>query len=181
MVNEYAGLFGDVGFLRSQVDFQAATQLARDLILSLNANVMYVTPMRGRTLHLLDRAYLGGPLNLRGFGQNSIGPCSDGCFIGGMASFSTAAHGYYRLWPRDTVFGHIFATLGSVHAVQHGAVSTQVLRRLTDDCRLSVGAGVAVKVGDMFRLELNYVLPLWYLPTDRTVHGIQFGVGVSFL
>ena len=41
------------------------------------------------------------------------------------------------------------------------------LKYLTDNSRLSVGSGVVMAFGNIARLELNYVWPLWKSNTDK--------------
>jgi hypothetical protein len=41
------------------------------------------------------------------------------------------------------------------------------LKYLTNNTRLSVGSGVVMAFGNIARLELNYVLPLWKSNTDK--------------
>lgn len=62
-------------------------------------------------LHLLDRIYLGGPYDLRGFEQNSIGIQTENCSLGGVASFSNVFHIYAPLIPSDTVSFFYFLKL----------------------------------------------------------------------
>ena len=69
-----------------------------------------VQPMAGKTLHILDRAYLGGPHDLRGFDIRSIGPQSRKTALGGGAAFAVGAHIYRPLVPADMV-GHILGLL----------------------------------------------------------------------
>jgi hypothetical protein len=42
-------------------------------------------------------------------------------------------------------------------------------------------AGVAVRVGEFVRLELNYCVPLCVQAGDSAVAGVQFGAGIDFL
>ena len=47
--------------------------------------------------------------------------------------------------------------------------------------RIMTCAGVAVRVGQFVRLELNYCVPVRTQPNDAAVAGLQFGAGVDFL
>lgn len=55
------------------------------------------------------------------------------------------------------------------------------LEVITKNIRLSTGLGLALRIGGIARLELNYCFPLWHAPTDVPVPGIQFGLGLNFL
>ncbi len=51
---------------------------------------------------------------------------------------------------------------------------------LFENTRLTVGSGLVIAFGEMARLELNYVYPLWRQQHDKAVNGIQFGIGIAF-
>lgn len=55
------------------------------------------------------------------------------------------------------------------------------LESITKDVRLASGLGVALRIGGIARLELNYCIPLWHHPGDIVAPGIQFGLGLNFL
>lgn len=52
---------------------------------------------------------------------------------------------------------------------------------LTKDVRLTTGIGIALRIGNVARAELNYSFPLKFLPSDVTASGLGFGIGVDFL
>uniref|UniRef100_A0A1I7X438 Bac_surface_Ag domain-containing protein n=1 Tax=Heterorhabditis bacteriophora TaxID=37862 RepID=A0A1I7X438_HETBA len=70
---EYAGPLGDSSFLRHQVDFQAAAPLLMGFVLSASLQLKNVKALGDREIHLLDRLYLGGQQDVRGFGLNTLG------------------------------------------------------------------------------------------------------------
>lgn len=47
--------------------------------------------------------------------------------------------------------------------------------------RVSSGVGVAVRLGQMARVEVNYCFPLRSEQDDRVNPGVQFGIGVQFI
>lgn len=53
--------------------------------------------------------------------------------------------------------------------------------KIVQDTRLVTGVGVALRLGQMARVELNYCFPVWFQDTDSFVKGVQFGIGVQFL
>lgn len=63
----------------------------------------FVQNIGNRTLHVLDRIYLGGHQNVRGFKLNSIGPRIDDCALGGAFSMAMAVHLFYPLYPKNIV------------------------------------------------------------------------------
>ena len=46
--------------------------------------------------------------------------------------------------------------------------------------RLSYGLGLVAHLGNVARMELNYVWPVKFGKGDGVAPGLQFGVGVSF-
>ena len=55
------------------------------------------------------------------------------------------------------------------------------METLIKDMRLSYGAGLAMNLGDIARVELNYCIPLLLQRGDRPNHGLQFGLAATFL
>lgn len=47
--------------------------------------------------------------------------------------------------------------------------------------RTSVGAGIAFKLADRARIEINYCMPLRKFDGDKTTSGFQFGIGYEFV
>lgn len=63
----------------------------------------FVQNIGNRSLHILDRIYLGGHQNVRGFKLNSIGPRTEDCALGGAFSMAMATHLFYPLYPKEVV------------------------------------------------------------------------------
>lgn len=53
--------------------------------------------------------------------------------------------------------------------------------KLLENIRVSFGLGIAMKLGRMARLELNYCFPFSYQEGDGVNPGVQFGIGVQFV
>jgi len=174
---EYAGLLGDAVFFRNQFDVQMSARLGLGFILSAGARCSFVRAMGNRSLHLLDRSFLGGTSDIRGFSQNSVGPRADNSCIGGSTSYAAALHIYRPLFPPQMFFAHAFLTSGAVASVR----SRYALRDMAESPRVSTGLGLVFVWDDLIRFELNYVLPIRYVPGDLLAPGIQLGIGVNFL
>jgi outer membrane protein insertion porin family len=174
---EYAGLVGDSAFVKHQLDIQAAAPLFLGAFIGASLQCTAVNSLADRVLHLLDRAYLGGPHDIRGFQMRSIGTRAENACLGGAASYACAIHLYRSLIPKNMLFAHAFATAGSVCSVR----SRSWLRDLVETPRTSVGIGVTFVFRDLVRLELNYVLPIRYVAGDACAPGLQFGAGINFL
>jgi len=174
---EVAALLGDSSFIRLQGLLQAAAKLPYGAFINGSFETQLVQNVGHRTLHVLDRTYLGGPCDVRGFQINSIGPRADNCALGGAFSVALAAHLFYPLFPRDIFFAHAFASGGSTISVR----SRNWLNDAANTMRCSAGVGLAAAIRNGIRFELNYVVPLASVPGDQCQQGIYFGAGVKFL
>ncbi|VDM36905.1 unnamed protein product [Toxocara canis] len=75
------------------------------------------------------------------------------------------------------LFAHLFVAGGALASVR----SRNRLRDMNDAPRVSAGIGLAFVFRNMVRLELNYVMPLRYVPGDFCSPGLYFGAGINFL
>ncbi|KAL3090236.1 hypothetical protein niasHS_006688 [Heterodera schachtii] len=175
---EYApGAVGDSAFLKGIFDFQTAAPLPGGLFCGASFRLGAVHPTANRGIHLLDRLYLGGPFDVRGYELNSIGATKESGALGGSTLLSTAVHLYAPLIPKDMFFAHFFVTAGSLSPMR----SKHRLYDLWELQRVSAGLGLAVNLMNMVRLELNYTFPLRKLPGDVCFPGIQIGAGLNFM
>lgn len=178
LTTELAGPIGDSTFFKYIFDYQTAAQLPfYGLIFGASFRLANVKGIGQRGVHLLDRLYAGGPYDVRGFEQNSIGVRSDNCSLGGGASLTSALHLYAPLIPADMLFAHFFLTTGAVSPVR----SQNQLKDLLERQRLSAGFGLVLNFFNAARLELNYAIPLCYSPGDNCSPGIQLAAGINFM
>lgn len=57
----------------------------------------------------------------------------------------------------------------------------QSFNALLTNFRAAYGLGLAVRLGQMARVEINYCWPLKFSRGDKIVRGLQIGVGIDFL
>jgi len=190
LTQEFAGLGGNVGFFKNEVEVQANVPLGEDISLqgSFNAGLLKPSASGEKTITLSDNFYLGGPLNIRGFDIRGVGPHADGNSIGGTLYWASGLHMYGPLpfRPGRGGFGdlfrtHLFVTAGNVGSFWLSGNMQRDLDLLAQDFRLSYGLGLAVKLGGIARIELNYCIPVRASRGDKVNPGLQFGVGVNFL
>uniref|UniRef100_W5ND31 Sorting and assembly machinery component 50 homolog, like n=1 Tax=Lepisosteus oculatus TaxID=7918 RepID=W5ND31_LEPOC len=136
----------------------------------------------------LVRFYLGGPTSVRGFSMYSIGPQSEGDYLGGEAYWAGGVHLYTPLpfRPGRGGFGdlfrtHFFLNAGNLCNLNYGEGPRAHLQRLAECIRWSYGAGIVLRLGNIARLELNYCVPMGAQSGDRICDGVQFGAGIRFL
>jgi len=188
---EFAGLGGDVGFFKNEVELQSNFPLGELFSLQGTFNgglLKQISNNRSKSFNLSDQFYLGGPLNVRGFDIRGLGPATDGCSLGGTMFWATGAHLYAPLpfRPGKGGFGdlfrtHLFATAGNVGNFRLSGDLARDWEQITEGFRWSYGLGLALKLGGVARIELNYCIPVKVARTDKVAAGFQFGVGVNFL
>lgn len=54
------------------------------------------------------------------------------------------------------------------------------MKIFTENVRCSAGGGIAMKLGDVARVELNFIMPLLFLRSD-VLQQFQFGIGLQYL
>ncbi|KAJ2943280.1 hypothetical protein O0L34_g12086 [Tuta absoluta] len=182
--SEVCGLGGGVAHLKSQLHAQANTSPAAHVVLQASGQLGVLHDMFGTDIP--DHFFLGGPTTMRGFRQRGVGPHSDGQATGGKLYWAGGLHIYTPLPFRPGKGGlgelfraHGFLLAGCLTAPEEGG-SNSILEGLGAP-RVSCGCGVAVRLGNAARLELNYCFPLLARAGDVPAPGLQFGVGAHFL
>jgi len=186
---EFAGLGGNVGFFKNELELQANLPLLEDITLQGSFQGGLLRQLQGEQgFSIADHFYLGGPLNVRGFDTRGAGPSSEGCALGGTMYWATGLHLYAPLPFRpgrgglgDLFKTHMFLTAGNVGNFGLSGNWRRDFEQVTQDFRLSYGLGLALKLGGVARIELNYCVPVKASRGDRPAPGLQFGVGVNFL
>jgi len=189
MSQEFAGLGGNIGFFKNEVELQANVPLLEDISLQAGLQAGVLRDLQGeKGFNICDHFFLGGPLNVRGFDNRGAGPNSEGCALGGSMYWASGLHMFAPLpfRPGRGGFGdlfktHMFVTAGNVGNFGLSGDWRKDLDTVTQNFRLSYGLGLALKLGGVARIELNYCVPVKASRGDRPAPGMQFGVGVNFL
>lgn len=135
---------------------------------------------------ILDNFYLGGPLTFRGFEECGVGKKEDGSVIGSSMYWRYNIHVHTPL-PflseknklSHLIRIHLFMNSGNVG--NHLGSLTRDLQGLISNVRLSCGAGLALNINNLMRLEINYCLPVFYSNNDSIVSSrSQWGFGLLF-
>jgi len=186
---ELAGLGGNIGYLKHEAELQYNLPLPFDITVQGALQCGHMKAMYPeKTYSICDRFFLGGPLNIRGFEMRGIGPQSDGAYTGADMYWAAAFHIYTPLPFRSGRGGfgelfrtHLFVNTGNIGNFSLSDDATKSAEILLRGLRLAYGIGLSMRLGEIARLELNYCLPARAQRGDRPVHGLQFGVGVTFL
>ncbi|XP_074659888.1 sorting and assembly machinery component 50 homolog B-like isoform X2 [Tubulanus polymorphus] len=188
LIQEYAGLGGDVQFIKHEVECQFNKSINDTTFqLSLAGGMMKSLNPEKQTL-VNDRFFLGGPMTLRGFNVKGVGPHCDGSALGAESYWLCGLHMYTPLpfRPGRGGFGdlfrtHFFVNAGNLTNVDFTKDLKYNLAHLAQGLRLAYGAGLVLKMGGIARLELNYCFPVKSQQGDAVNTGLQFGIGVTFL
>ncbi|KAJ8377282.1 hypothetical protein AAFF_G00261910 [Aldrovandia affinis] len=179
---------GDVSFLKEDFELQLNRRLFWDSVLSASLWGGMLLPIGDKPTCIADRFYLGGPTSVRGFSMYSIGPQSEGDYLGGEAYWAGGVHLYTPLpfRPGRGGFGdlfrtHFFLNAGNLCNLNYGEGPRAHLQKLAECIRWSYGAGIVLRLGNIARLELNYCIPMGVQSGDRICDGVQFGAGIRFL
>ncbi|KAJ8245532.1 hypothetical protein GJAV_G00271740 [Gymnothorax javanicus] len=186
---ELAGYtWGDASFLKEDVELQLNKHLFWDMVLSASLWGGVILPLGDNPTSIADRFYLGGPTSVRGFSMHSIGPQSEGDYLGGDAYWAGGVHLFTPLpfRPGRGGFGdlfrtHFFLNAGNLCNLHYGEGPQAHLQKMAECIRWSYGVGILLRLGNIARLELNYCVPMGVQSGDRICDGIQFGAGIRFL
>uniref|UniRef100_A0A8C1TQC0 SAMM50 sorting and assembly machinery component n=1 Tax=Cyprinus carpio TaxID=7962 RepID=A0A8C1TQC0_CYPCA len=177
-----------VRFLKEDFEIQLNKTLFWDSVLSTSLWGGMLLPLGDKPSCIADRFYLGGPTSVRGFSMYSIGPQSEGDYLGGEAYWAGGLHLYTPLpfRPGRGGFGdlfrtHFFLNAGNLCNLNYGEGPRAHLSKLAECIRWSYGAGIVLRLGNIARLELNYCIPMGVQSGDRICDGVQFGAGIRFL
>ncbi|XP_041111110.1 sorting and assembly machinery component 50 homolog A [Polyodon spathula] len=189
MNQELAGYTGgDASFLKEDFEIQLNKRLCWDSVLSTSLWGGLLVPIGDQPSCIADRFYLGGPTSVRGFSMYSIGPQSEGDYLGGEAFWAGGMHLYTPLPFRpgrggfgDVFRTHFFLNAGNLCSLNYGEGPRAHLQKLAECIRWSYGAGIVLRLGNIAKLELNYCIPMGVQSGDRICDGVQFGAGIRFL
>lgn len=154
-----------------------------DTICQLDASAG--TLLRSNKVNICDKFFPGGPSTVRGFEYQCLGPSVRGRPLGAKSYISAGLH-LYPILPYTTPFDtinrfirpHIFVNAGTVGDLRLPR-RREDLQRFRDSLRYSCGFGLVFYIAKI-RCEVNYCLPIVSKEGDRTVKGLQFGLGVNF-
>lgn len=183
-ISEVAGIGGSHEFFKNELSLQhtLTTIMASAVTGSFSFGVLDTF---GKS-SILDNFYLGGPLTFRGFEECGVGKKEDGSVTGSSMywRFNSHIHSPLPFLSEKNKLSHLirvhlFMNSGNV-GNRHGNL-TKDLRGLINNVRLSYGAGFALNINNLMRLEINYCLPVCYSNNDSIVSNkSQWGFGLLF-
>ncbi|CAG8677544.1 14398_t:CDS:10, partial [Funneliformis caledonium] len=182
LFQEFAGIGGDVHFIKNEVESQINFPLGKGFILSASLRNGILFPLEVHQSKISDRFFLGGAQSVRGFKLNGIGPREDKRDSLGGDAYVAAGVSLFTPLPklsRYPVKGHFFLNGGSLVQVNPHQPLTYAFRNLTRAPSVSAGVGIVYR-SSILRLEMNFCLPLVATNTDKLKKGLQLGLGFNF-
>lgn len=191
---EIAGLGGNQSFLKQDFHAQSNGRVpGTGILMQCTARVGLIASFRP-DLAISEKFFLGGPLSLRGFQYNGVGPScrAEGSTtlhpeakyaLGADAYWLTGLHLYaplpflgYKSQAADIIYKCV-----KLHGFLNAGCASSTFKEMpTSPIRSSIGAGLAVQAGPRIRLELNFVKPLSFAACDSVKKGVDLGFGISF-
>ncbi|XP_025409977.1 sorting and assembly machinery component 50 homolog B-like [Sipha flava] len=183
-ISEIAGIGGSHEFLKNELFLQytLTTILASAFTGSFSFGVLDTF---GKS-SILDNFYLGGPLTFRGFEECGVGKKEDGSITGSSMywRFNFHIHTPLPFLSEKNKLSHLIRIhlfMNSGNVGNRDGNLTKDLRGLINNIRLSCGAGFALNINNLMRLEINYCLPVCYSNNDSIVSNkSQWGFGLLF-
>jgi outer membrane protein insertion porin family len=202
---DFAGLGGDVSYMRSTADFRSYYEVASDLVSVLHLQAGNITSLNGQEIRMLDDFKMG-PNLVRGFAPAGIGPRditpgTSNDNIGGTMYWGASLEFQYPFYflPKDTGFrGALFVDSGSVWGYKaettfpatgeiNGTIVTpagsyvcQCGMIYADSAAVRASAGASLIWDSPFGpLRFDFAYPLLKTSYDRT-QWFSFGGGTHF-
>ncbi|KAI0367215.1 hypothetical protein BV20DRAFT_1037862 [Pilatotrama ljubarskyi] len=181
LFQEFAGLGGDASFYKTEAHGQLARSLLPGLTVSFAARTGLLWNL-GNKSYFSDRFQLGGPVSVRMFRMNSMGPHDGVDSLGGSLYWSTGVSLISNIprkphWPVKT---HLFLNAGRLDNVDRSRSFMDSVLASISKPSISAGVGLVYKL-DPIRVEVNFGVPLVASKSDGVRKGFQVGIGVDFL
>ena len=178
---DFAGLGGDVRYIRSVAELRVYTPLTESIALANRATGGVITGWGGDDVRLLDTFTRGGDL-VRGFAASGLGPrdtaSANQDALGGtmFVGVSTALQFAVPLVPKEAgLRAEIFADAGSLFGATKAASALSGVQGGSAQLRSSVGAGL-IWDSPIGPLRADYAIPVAKQPFDKT-QPFSFGIG----
>ncbi|KAG8853694.1 hypothetical protein FRB91_004527 [Serendipita sp. 411] len=180
--HELAGIGGDTSFAKIETESQASRQLFKGLHVSLATRAGFLYPLGGKATMFSDRFKLGGPLNVRSFRHNSLGPRDHGDAVGGDTYWAAGLSfiGDLPKKPHWPLKPHVYINAGKLSTLDRTQPLKNALRDAVLNPSISVGIGLIYRF-DPIRLEVNFGMPLVANKSDGYQRGFQIGFGLECL
>ena len=188
---DFAGVGGDVNFIRSTADSRYYFESFPDIVSFFRLQGGHIAGWGGRGLRMLDHFQLG-PSLVRGFAPNGIGPRdltpgSSQDALGGTMFWGASVEFQVPLYfiPKDVgIRGAVFADAGSLWdykgPTSYAVTGENIAGQLADSKSIRSSVGVGLVWDSPFGpLRFDYSFPITKESYDR-VQQFRFGGGTKF-
>jgi outer membrane protein insertion porin family len=187
---DFAGIGGDVNFIRTTADARSYYEIFSDVVSVLHLQAGHVASWGSKDLRMLDHFQMG-PNLVRGFAPSGIGPrdLTSGTTndaLGGTMYWgaSLEAQAPFSFLPKDAgLKGAIFADAGSLWNYKGPTswnVTGETVALAPDSAAIRASVGVGLIWNSPFGpLRFDYSIPLMKQGYDR-VQAFRFGGGTKF-
>jgi outer membrane protein insertion porin family len=151
---EFAGLGGDIGFMKYIAETAWYFPLFWEFVLAPHAKGGYVNKTKEKTLPDYEKFYMGGIGSLRGFERDDLAPKdSDGNSVGGDKFVQFNLDLTFPLVKEQGVYGGLFFDTGRVYG------DNEKIELNPDDLRQSAGLGIRwLSPMGPIRIEYGFIL-----------------------
>jgi outer membrane protein insertion porin family len=171
---EFAGLGGDIGFMKYIADAAVYIPLFWEFVLAPHLEAGYVNKTRDRKLPDYEKFYLGGIGSLRGFRRDDLAPQdSEGNSVGGDKYGQFNLDLTFPLVKDQGVFGGVFFDTGKVYG------DNEKIEFDPSDLRQSAGLGIRW-LSPMGPVRLEYGFILDQKDTDSNSGNWEFSMASAF-
>uniref|UniRef100_A0A336K839 CSON004724 protein n=1 Tax=Culicoides sonorensis TaxID=179676 RepID=A0A336K839_CULSO len=168
--------FKKLGYLKNDLHAELNCPLFAGMSVQLSGRVGKIVPLGDamEPIAISDKFFLGGPQTLRGFVVGGAGEQKEGAATGADIYWLAAAH----LWS-PLPFSQYFGQFGQLFRTQIFCNVGHSGDFTTENLRGAIGVGLAFRLGDRARIELNYTQPYRTQKGDLP-KAFQFGIGYDF-
>lgn len=177
---DYAGLGGDLHYVRGRLTTGAYYPISEDIVASLTVTGGAIHDLEDEGVRITDRYFLGGS-TLRGFQSSGVGPrdLATGDALGGKRVYYGSLEFRFPIGLPDEfgITGVLFSDAGSLWDIDESPEQDPAFAQVVDDpsLRASWGVGIAWK-SPVGPLSMDFAWPLKQEDYDKTeVFRLSFG------
>lgn len=177
---DYAGLGGDLHYVRGKLTTGIYYPVSEDIVGSLTMTAGIIHDLEGDGVRITDRFFLGGG-NLRGFQSSGVGPrdLATGDSLGGKQVYYGSLQFQFPLGLPDEfgITGVLFSDFGSLTDIDESPALDPAFAEVVDEpsIRASWGVGMAWR-SPIGPLSIDFAWPLKQEDFDKTeVFRLSFG------
>lgn len=180
LAQELAGIGGDTAFAKAEGEAQISRKILDGLHISFATRGGLLYALGSQQTMFSDRFRLGGPMNIRSFKFNSLGPRDQSDYVGGDAYWAAGVSliGDIPQKPHWPLKPHLYLNAGKLGTLDRSRSFSEAVRLATTNPSISAGIGLIYRF-DPVRLEVNFGMPLVAHKTDGYQRGFQIGFALE--